>query len=122
MKRLLPVFLVAVALTALGACSSSGGGSEPAKTVTDGKITVGAYDTHFDVGDIKTTPGPLAVTLVNHGALQHAFKIDGTTLDLKTSGGKSASGTVTLAKGTYNYECTVAGHKALGMKGKVIVG
>jgi hypothetical protein len=40
-----------------------------------------AFDIHFDVGTIKTTAGPLEVTLNNKGAHAHAFKIEGTDLD-----------------------------------------
>ena len=116
------VVLAALALPALGACSGSSKSAEPTKTATDGKITVSAYDIRFNVGDIKAAPGPLTVTLVNKGAIQHTFKIENTSLDLKTNAGKTATGTVTLAKGTYTYECTVAGHASQGMKGKVIVG
>jgi plastocyanin len=113
---------VVVGLAALAGCGSGGGStSEPPKTVTDGKITVGAYDIHFDVGDIKTAPGPLTITLDNHGAVQHTLKIKGTDLDLKANGGKSVTGTVDLAKGTYEFECTVPGRASQGMKGKVIV-
>ena len=95
--------------------------SEPTKTATGGAITVGAFDIRFDVGEIKAAPGPLTVTLDNHGAIEHTFKIDGTSLVLKANGGKSATGTVTLAKGTYDFECTIPGHKAQGMKGTVVV-
>ena len=115
-------FLVVLAALVLAACSNSGGGSGPTKTATGGAITVGAADLKFDVGEIRAAPGPLTVTLVNHGAIQHTFKIDGTSLELKTNGGNSATGTVTLAKGTYDFECTVPGHKAQGMKGTVVVG
>ena len=55
---------------------------------------------------IKTTAGPLTVTFVNHGAQEHTFKIEGTSMLLKANGGKTTTGTVTLAKGTYNFECT----------------
>jgi plastocyanin len=121
-SRLLSVLLVAVcAAFLLGACSS-GGSSEPTKTVTNGKITVNAYDSlHFDVGTIKTTAGPLQVTLVNKGALQHTFKVENTDFELKTSGGETKAGTVTLAKGTYKFECTIAGHAQAGMKGTIEV-
>ena len=114
--------VVAFALGALTACGSSGGGNEPTKTAVNGRITVGAYDIHFDVGVIKTAPGPLTVTFVNHGAIEHTFKIDGTSLLLKANGGKTVTGTVTLAKGTYDFECTIPGHKGQGMKGTVVVG
>ena len=115
--------LVALALGTLGACSgsSSGGDSAPTKTVTNGTITVKAHDIGFDVGVIKTAPGPLTVTFENTGAQQHDFKINGTSLFLKADGGKSATGTVTLAKGTYDFECTIPGHKQAGMKGTVVV-
>jgi plastocyanin len=123
MTRRALVTVVALAAVALAGCGSSGGGSsEPTKTASGGAITVGASDVKFDVGEIKATPGPLTVTLVNTGAMQHTFKIDGTPLELKTNGGKTATGTVTLAKGTYDFECTVPGHKAQGMKGTVVVG
>ena len=121
-RRLVPVVLAVIAPLALVACGGGGGGSsEPTKTAKDGAITIDAFDVHFDIGTIKTTAGPLTVTLNNKGAIQHTFKIEGTDLTLKTDGGKSATGTVTLKKGTYDFECTIPGHAAQGMKGKVVV-
>jgi plastocyanin len=119
-RRFAAVAVALVAVFALGACSS-GGKEQPAKTVTNGKITVTAYDIHFDVGDIKTTAGPLEVTLVNKGALEHTFKINNTDLELKANGGETKVGTVTLEKGTYEYECAIAGHASQGMKGTIEV-
>jgi plastocyanin len=120
--RLLSVLLVAVcAAFMLGACSSSKS-SEPTKTVTNGKITVEGFDSlHFDVGTIKTTAGPLQVTFVNKGGIEHTFTIKDTDLNLKASGGETKSGTVTLQKGTYQFECTIPGHAQAGMKGKIEV-
>lgn len=84
-------------------------------------ITVGAYDLYFDVTTIKAPPGPLTVTFVNHGAVYHTFKIERTSLDLETNAGQTATGTVTLTKGTFTFECTVPGHAAAGMEGTVEV-
>ena len=81
-----------------------------------------AADIHFDVNTIKAAPGPLTVTFVNDGQLQHTFRIKKTSLDLKADSGKTVVGRVTLAKGTYQFDCTVAGHAAAGMKGKIEVG
>ena len=120
-RRFMSLLVAVCAVLALGACSSSKGSSEPTKTVTDGKITVDAFDIHFDVGTIKTTAGPLEVTFTNKGALEHTFKIENTDLDLKANAGKTDTGTVTLEKGTYKYECTVAGHAQQGMKGEIEV-
>jgi plastocyanin len=123
-RRFLLVMLAVVAPVGLVACgggSSGGSKGEPTKTVTDGKLTIDALDVHFDIGTIKTTAGPLTVTMDNKGAIPHSFKIEGTDMTLKANGGKSATGTVTLKKGTYTFECTIPGHAAQGMKGKVIV-
>ena len=120
-RRFTALAVALVAVFAFGACSSSGGKKEPTKTVTNGEITVEAFDIHFDVGDIKTTAGPLKVTLVNKGALEHTFKVNGTDFELKANAGETKTGTVTLQKGTYEYECTIAGHAQQGMKGTIEV-
>jgi len=121
LRRYTALLVALAAVLVLGACSSSSKASEPTKTVTDGKITIDAFDIHFDVGTIKTTAGPLEVTFTNKGALEHTFTIEGTDLDLKANAGKTDTGTVTLEKGTYKYECTVAGHAQQGMKGEIEV-
>ena len=121
------LLLAALALTGLGACSS-GGGSKPCPAKVDtkaaaaGAITVCASEIKFDVKTITAQPGPLKVTFRNGGATYHTFTIKGTSLDLKLNPGKSATGTVTLSKGSYDFECTVSGHAAAGMKGKIVVG
>ena len=120
-RRFIGLLVAICSVLALGACSSSKSSSEPTKTVTNGKITIDAFDIHFDVGTIKTTAGPLQVTFNNKGALQHTFTIESTKLDLKANAGGTASGSVTLEKGTYQYECTVAGHAKQGMKGEIEV-
>ena len=119
--------LAALALTGLGACSS-GGSAKPCpskvdtKTATGGAITVCGSEIKYDVSNIKATPGPLKVTFRNGGSTYHTLKIQGTALDLKANPGKSQTATVTLSKGTYAFECTVPGHAAAGMKGKIVVG
>jgi plastocyanin len=113
--------VVVLACATFAACGGSSKASAPTKTATNGEITVEAFDIHFDVGEIKASPGPLKVTLDNKGAIEHDFKINGTPLHLHANGGKSATGTVTLEKGTYDFECTVPGHAGQGMKGTVVV-
>ena len=119
--------LAALALGGLGACSSGGGAKGcPAKvatrTATAGAVTVCGSEIKFDVETIKAQPGPLKVTFVNGGSSYHTLEIKKTSLDLKANSGKTVSGTVTLSKGTYDFECTVAGHADAGMKGKIVVG
>jgi plastocyanin len=112
---------VVLAGATLAACGGSSKTSEPTVTAKNGEVTVEAFDIHFNVGEIKTAPGPLKVTLDNKGGIEHDFAIKGTPLHLKADGGKSDTGTVTLEKGTYTFECTVPGHAGQGMKGTVVV-
>jgi plastocyanin len=115
------VVLALVAVLAFGAC---GGDSkeEPAKTVENGEITVEAFDIHFDVGDIKTKAGPLTITLVNRGSLEHTLRIEDKDFELKVKGnGDEDTGTVDLEPGTYEYDCTIPGHASQGMKGEIQV-
>jgi plastocyanin len=120
--RPLFVALVAVvAMLAVGACGGGGDEEQPAKTVTDGKITIDAFDIHFDVGDIKTEAGPLTITLVNKGALEHTLRIKDKDFEIKVKPGETKTDTVELEPGTYAYDCTIAGHAAQGMKGEIQV-
>jgi uncharacterized cupredoxin-like copper-binding protein len=69
----------------------------------------------------KTVPhGTVTFKLVNKGKLKHDFKIAGKKSKL-ISPGKSGKLIVTLKKGKLSYLCTVAGHAAAGMKGKLSV-
>ena len=110
-----------LAVATFAACGGSSKNAEPTITAKNGEVTVEAFDIHFNVGEIKASPGPLKVTLVNKGGIEHDFKINNTDLHLKANGGKTDSGTVTLEKGTYDFECTVPGHAGQGMKGTVVV-
>jgi uncharacterized cupredoxin-like copper-binding protein len=64
--------------------------------------------------------GKVTFKFTNKGRLKHDFKIAGKKTPL-VGPNKSASITVTLKRGTYTYICTVPGHAAAGMKGKLKV-
>jgi len=69
----------------------------------------------------KTVPhGTVTFKLVNKGKLKHDFKIAGKKSKL-ISPSKSGKLIVTLKKGKLSYLCTVPGHAAAGMKGKLTV-
>jgi plastocyanin len=120
-SRVLAVALSVVAALAFGACGGGDDGGQPAKTVENREITVEAFDIHFDVGDIKAEAGPLTITLVNKGSLEHTLRIKDKDFELKAKAGETETGTVELEPGTYEYDCTIAGHAAQGMKGEIQV-
>lgn len=105
------VALVLVATPALAARSHA----------TGKRITVTASEFKFKLST-KTVaaPGAVTFTVVNKGKIPHDFKISGKKTPLLKPG-KSAKLTVTLKKGKVAYLCTVPGHAAAGMKGKLTV-
>ena len=106
-EPLVALIAVVVFVVVLAACGGGGGGG-PTKVVQNGKIEVGAYDIRFDVKTIKAQPGPLTVTLVEHGSLNHTFKVLGKSFELKVgSGTDRESGTIDLKRGTYKFECLI---------------
>ena len=125
------VLLIALALAGCGSKSktkavSPGGGSAASGAASGGSLTVKETDfkldpTNLDVKD----PGAVTITVKNDGQTTHALEVEGQGLEKKTSGiapGATATLTVTLKKGTYEWYCPIDGHKKLGMKGTIKVG
>src|SRR5262245_29323971 len=99
---LVSLLALAVFFTACG--DDGGGGGGTTRTATDGKITVVARDISFDVDTIKAKPGELEVTLVEEGALEHTFKINGQDGELKVDGSTDRdTGTWNLDPGDYEF-------------------
>jgi len=78
----------------------------------------------FNTKTLHATHGKVTIKMTNPGSTKHAIAIEGHGVDKdgKTVGkNKVSTVTVTLKKGTYTFYCPVDGHKAAGMKGKLIV-
>lgn len=106
--RKLIVLTIAIAAIAFPAAASASGT----------KVTVTATEFHFKLSRSTVPHGKVTFVLVNKGHVNHDFKIDGKKTP-QIAPGKTATLVVTLKKGTYSYVCTVPGHAAAGMKGKL---
>ena len=79
----------------------------------------------YSVKTITVPAGKVTIKMLNKGAIPHDVAIKGK--GVKTVKGKTvpkggtSTVTATLKKGTYTFFCTVPGHEAAGMKGKLIV-
>lgn len=84
-----------------------------------GELLVEARDIEYSVTAITgPADAEFTIKLVNMGVLEHDLVIE--ELELATAllkPGEEGSITVNAAAGTYEYFCTVAGHKELGMLG-----
>jgi uncharacterized cupredoxin-like copper-binding protein/mono/diheme cytochrome c family protein len=135
--RLAVGLCAAACLVAWGTLSASGMVAHKAVTpkVVKVKVTAGKpSELAFTLSTKKVAaPGTVTFLVTNMGRLPHTFEIcsspkGGSANSCKgkvtpsLAHGKSATLTVKLIKGQYEYLCTVPGHAAAGMKGLIGVG
>jgi uncharacterized cupredoxin-like copper-binding protein len=106
-----------VALAALVAAAPVAARPAAATATT---VTVTMKEFKFILSKKTVRHGTITFKLVNKGALLHDFKIAGKKSKL-IKPKKTGKLVVTLKKGKLPYLCTVAGHAAAGMKGKLTV-
>jgi uncharacterized cupredoxin-like copper-binding protein len=109
---------VAIAAVSLGALATAAPASAATThvTVTAGKPS----EMRFTLSRSTVKAGKVVFKITDKGKLTHDFSIAGHTAK-KVAPGKTVTLTVRLKKGTYTYKCTIPGHAAAGMKGKLKV-
>ena len=114
--------LIATAFTGI-VVAACGGGAAPQAPATSqppakAEIPVGAAEFAFDPAAIKVSAGAEAtVTLTNKGTVEHDITVDALGVKILAKPGETVSGTVTAAAGTYEFYCSIPGHKQAGMVG-----
>jgi nitrite reductase (NO-forming) len=86
------------------------------------RVTVTMTDFKFKLSKSKVNTGTVIFTVVNRGKITHDFKINGKKTVRLAPGKKATLKVVFKKKGTYAYLCTLPGHAAAGMKGRLGVG
>ena len=115
MKRI--TLALGVALAALVA-AAPGTARPTAATATT--VTVKMTEFKFVLSKKVVPHGKVTFKLVNKGKLGHDFSIAGKKSPV-VGKGKTKLFTVTLKAGKLAYKCTLPGHAAGGMKGKLTV-
>lgn len=126
MRRAGAVAIAVPAVSALLAACGGGGGGGGTSGGGGGKLTIEMGEYYYKPATITVSPGAsVTVTLKNAGALPHNFYCDqiNPTESSLVDAGKSADFTFTAPSqaGTYDFWCSVPGHKELGMVGKLEV-
>ena len=80
----------------------------------------------FSTNRLHARPGRVTILMHNpaNAGMKHGIAIEGRGVDRDgpvVAPGATSSVTVTLKRGVYEYYCPVAGHKAAGMKGTLVV-
>ncbi|WP_448576134.1 plastocyanin/azurin family copper-binding protein [Thermomicrobium sp.] len=126
LRRAGAVAIAVPAASALLAACGGGGGGGGTSGGGGGKITIEMGEYYYKPATITVSPGAsFTVTLKNVGALPHnlyAEQINPMESPM-VDPGKSVDFTFTAPSqaGTYDFWCTVPGHKELGMVGKLEV-
>lgn len=119
-KRLLGIALVGAATTAI---SVSVALARPAAGTTL-KIKAAPIALKYNISTLKAKAGKVTIVMTNPSPLQHDVAIKGNGVKVKGKAvgkGGVSKVTATLKKGTYEFYCTLPGHEAAGMKGKLVV-
>lgn len=115
--------VITLAFVAAG-CGGDEESTEETKAPASGQtITVNATEFAFDPSAIEVAAdSEFTVALTNAGVIEHNFVITGhDDHTIVTPVGETASESFTLSAGTYEFFCSVAGHKESGMTGTLTV-
>jgi uncharacterized cupredoxin-like copper-binding protein len=123
--RGLPLFLAVCVLMFVGMLAAVAHFGKESEEAEAASTTVKVVEVEYKIEMPKTTfaPGTYTFDVKNDGKIPHDLKIagpGGAKTPLISPGGGEAL-TVTLKRGTYDFYCTVPGHKQLGMDQKVTV-
>ena len=95
---------------------------EAAKPTPELRLTASEFA--FDQPTLRLDPGQhVHLSLQNRGVIQHNLHVEGSSATLQADPGTTAQGDFSFDRpGTYEFFCSIPGHKEAGMTGKLIVG
>ncbi|MFL5760080.1 MAG: cupredoxin domain-containing protein, partial [Thermomicrobiales bacterium] len=99
--------------------------STPAASPTPGGPQIAAKLEAFDIGwkekELTIGTGKQIIAITNTGASLHDFSIDELGIKQELQPGQTVNVTIDAPAGTYQYYCSVPGHKEAGMVGTLTV-
>jgi plastocyanin len=110
-----------VALVSLVGLVGAGAGSDTAFAAAKaGTIKIDARNFAFSPKKITVKAGKKITIALHSKDATHDFTIQGGDTVVEAGGGKTKTGTFTLAKkGKYTFYCSIPGHRAAGMQGTI---
>lgn len=104
-----------------GEQAAGGEHGEEAAALPEGAHVFVAEDIAWGDAPATIPAGEAVLAIDNQGAILHNVTFEGADVVVEAEGGQSASDTFTLEPGTYDYYCSVPGHREAGMEGTVTV-
>lgn len=126
MRRAAVVFL-GMAAVVIGGCGGGSGDDTSTAGSTEApageKITVVGKEFSYDPATLTLKAGqPFTVVLRNTGSIEHDITVDDAKFKLTVPGNNTREKALEVDKpGTYQFYCSLPGHKSAGMKGELTV-
>lgn len=127
MTHRVAVVFLGVAAAVSGGC---GGGSDGETSTAGGteapagdKITVSGKEFSYEPATLTLKAGqPYTIVLKNIGSVEHDITVDKVKFKLTVAGNNTREKGLKVEKpGTYQFYCSLPGHKSAGMKGELTV-
>ena len=111
-----------VALTSCGSSGSKAPSDAPQTGASSDQVSVSAKAFSFSPSTITVKQGQATTLALKATDIAHDFTVENPKIHIAAQGGKTASGQIEIDQaGTYTFYCSVSGHKAAGMVGKLVV-
>ena len=108
-----------------GRLADVGGGPEGTAEAENGTLSIPVLSgLNYEFADAQASAGRLTVESKNDESVEHNIAIDGNGVDEKgdvVKGGATSTVEIDLDAGEYSFYCSVPGHRAGGMEGKLTV-
>ena len=127
MRRRTAILFVGVAAVVAGGCGGGSDGDTTSAGSTEApageKITVVGKEFSYDPATLTLKAGQaFTIVLKNTGSIEHDITVDDAKFKLSVPGNNTREKGLKVDKpGTYEFYCSLPGHKSAGMKGELAV-
>jgi uncharacterized cupredoxin-like copper-binding protein len=127
LKRRAVVLFAGTAAAVIGGCGGGSDGDTSTAGSTEApageKITVVGKEFSYDPATLTLKAGqPFTIVLKNTGSIEHDITVDDAKFKLTVPGNNTREkGLEVDEPGTYQFYCSLPGHKSAGMKGELTV-
>jgi len=104
---------------ALAACGEDDAGADlPAvQGPASPKLEVTATEMAYEPDAVAVDAGDVEVVLHNEGSMLHDLRIEDEELVVEAMSGETGTGEISLEAGSYQFFCSISGHREAGMEG-----
>jgi uncharacterized cupredoxin-like copper-binding protein len=113
-----PVAAVALALGLVAACGGDDGEELPAvEGETSPRLEVSATEMAYDPDEMAVAAGTVEIVMHTDGTILHDLRIADQPFIVEAGAGETGTAQVALEQGSYEFYCSLPGHREAGMEG-----